>query len=144
MDNRGTNVGFTERVLYDKGTPRKEVWFGETWHPTVYQTNEGQTGAGNSNGWKVATLSVYKWACGNSTLTIASIKWPRAGIALLLNLNQASIASQIQGKTEPTMESKGSWLQRSIGCHRRYVGRLYLGDADAALGKWIAGPLDPE
>jgi hypothetical protein len=37
--NRGTNDGFTERTLFSDGAPRKEVWFGDSWHTMEYRTN---------------------------------------------------------------------------------------------------------
>ena len=43
--SKGTNAGFTDRVVYD-GVPRKEVWLNEAWHTLHYRTNSGAVQGG--------------------------------------------------------------------------------------------------
>jgi hypothetical protein len=44
--NRGTNVGFTDRIVYGEGQPRKDIWFNESWHSLQHRTNDGNIQGG--------------------------------------------------------------------------------------------------
>lgn len=39
--SRGNNAGFTSRVVYDEGEPRKDIWYDGGWHTLEHRTNDG-------------------------------------------------------------------------------------------------------